>query len=167
MTGVMSKPEPVRYWSLAPTTRTSWSLMPSSSHASRSAVAPVARGEWVLCDRFVDASIAYQGAGRGLGIERVQALRDLLLGDFRPDLTLLLDLPVELGMQRIGGRGAPDRFESEQAAFFERVRATYHTLAVAEPTRFRVLDAARDLVQVRTSVIAAVDEYLGSCGGVA
>jgi len=127
----------------------------------------LARGEWVLCDRFVDASIAYQGAGRGLGIERVQALRDLLLGDFRPDLTLLLDLPVELGMQRIGGRGAPDRFESEQAAFFERVRAAYHTLAAAEPARFRVIDATRDLAQVRMSVIAVVDEYLGSRGGVA
>lgn len=122
------------------------------------------RGEWVVCDRFADASIAYQGAGRGLGAARVQALRDLMLGGFGPDLTLLFDLPVALGMQRAEARSTPDRFESEQHAFFERVRAGYLALAEAEPARFRVIDAARELPLVRASVIEALDGFLMQSG---
>ncbi|MCG3170326.1 MAG: Thymidylate kinase [Pseudomonadales bacterium] len=133
-------------------------------HVERVIRPALERGEWVLCDRFADASIAYQGAGRGLGMARVQALRDLLLGDFGPDLTLLLDLPVALGMRRVDGRGAPDRFEREQAAFFERVRAGYHTLAAAEPQRFRVIDASRELPQVRAAVLAAIEDFVAGCG---
>lgn len=119
----------------------------------------LARGEWVLCDRFTDASIAYQGFGRGLGGERVQQLGALLLPGFGPDLTLLLDLPVELGMRRVENRGARDRFEEERTAFFERVRAGYLALAAAEPQRFRVIDASRGLEQVRADVLAAVDGF--------
>lgn len=121
------------------------------------------RGDWVLCDRFIDASAAYQGAGRGFGIGRVQRLGNLLLGDFKPDLTLVLDLPVELGMQRVEGRGARDRFEGEQQAFFERVRAGYQTLVAAEPARLRLIDASGDLQQVRAAMIAAVDEFAARC----
>lgn len=123
----------------------------------------LARGEWVLCDRFIDASVAYQGAGRGFGIERVQRLSTLLLGDFKPDLTLLLDLPVGLGMRRVEGRGARDRFEGEQQAFFERVREGYQVLAAAEPERFCLIDASGDLQQVRAAMIAAVDEFAARC----
>ncbi len=133
-------------------------------HVERVIRPALARGEWVLCDRFADASIAYQGAGRELGIARVQALRDLLLGDFGPDLTLLLDVPVALGMRRVDGRGAPDRFEREHTAFFERVRAAYHVLAAAEPQRFRVIDASRELTQVRASVLAVIDDFVACCG---
>lgn len=129
-------------------------------HVERVIKPALARGEWVISDRFTDATIAYQGAGRRMGVQRIQALRTLLLGDFAPDLTLLLDLPVDSGMQRLAGRGAPDRFEMEDRAFFDRVRAAYLELAAAEPGRFRVIDAARPLPEVQAAVAQAVDGFL-------
>ena len=129
-------------------------------HVERVIKPALARGEWVISDRFTDATIAYQGAGRRMGVERIQALRTLLLGDFAPDLTLLLDLPVDSGMQRLAGRGAPDRFEMEDRAFFDRVRAAYLQLAAAEPGRFRVIDAARPLPEVQAAVAQALDGFL-------
>ena len=120
----------------------------------------LARGDWVISDRFTDATIAYQGAGRRMGVERIQALRRLLLGDFAPDLTLLLDVPVDSGMQRLAGRGAPDRFEMEGREFFERVRAAYLQLAAAEPARFRVIDAAGPLPDVQAAVAQALEGFL-------
>jgi len=129
-------------------------------HVERVIKPALARGEWVISDRFTDATIAYQGVGRRMGVERIQALRTLLLGDFAPDLTLLLDLPVDSGMQRRAGRGAPDRFEMEDRAFFDRVRAAYLQLAAAEPGRFRVIDAARPLPEVQAAVAQALDGFL-------
>jgi len=129
-------------------------------HVERVIKPALARGEWVISDRFTDATIAYQGAGRRMGVERIQALRTLLLGDFAPDLTLLLDLPVDSGMQRLAARGAPDRFEMEDRAFFDRVRAAYLQLAAAEPGRFRVIDAARPLPEVQAAVAQALDGFL-------
>jgi len=129
-------------------------------HVERVIKPALARGEWVISDRFTDATIAYQGVGRRMGVERIQALRTLLLGDFAPDLTLLLDLPVDSGMQRLAGRGAPDRFEMEDRAFFDRVRAAYLQLAAAEPGRFRVIDAARPLPEVQAAVAQALDGFL-------
>jgi len=120
----------------------------------------LARGDWVVSDRFFDATAAYQGAGRGMGVPRVQALRSLLLGDFAPDLTLLLDLPVECGMARLAERGAPDRFEVEGRAFFGRVRDAYLSLARDEPGRFRVIDASRPLSVVQHAVRDAVGCFL-------
>lgn len=106
------------------------------------------RGEWVLCDRYTDATRAYQGGGRGVSREFIESLSREVLGGLTPDVTLLLDLPVEAGLQRAharrkaaGAEDAPDRFESETVAFFERVRARYLDIAVAEPQRVRVLDA--------------------------
>lgn len=125
----------------------------------------LARGEWVISDRFTDATVAYQGAGRGTGTERVLALRELLLGGFAPDLTLLLDLPVEHGMLRLAGRGAPDRFEMESAAFFGRVRDAYLDLARGEPRRFRVIDAAQPLPAVQQALREAVGRFLAQCAG--
>ena len=129
-------------------------------HVERVIKPALARGDWAISDRFTDATIAYQGAGRRMGVERIQALRRLLLGDFAPDLTLLLDVPVDSGMQRLAGRGAPDRFEMEGREFFERVRAAYLQLAAAEPARFRVIDAAQELPAVQAAVAQAVEGFL-------
>lgn len=120
-------------------------------------------GKWVVCDRFTDATYAYQGYGRGIAKARIAALEDWVQGDRRPDLTLLLDLPVEVGLDRAGKRSAPDRFECETLAFFERVRQGYLELAAVEPARFRVIDAAHDLAQVSAQIGAAVDAYLDLC----
>ena len=129
-------------------------------HVERVIKPALVRGDWVISDRFTDATIAYQGAGRRMGVERIQALRTLLLGDFAPDLTLLLDLPVDRGMERLAGRGAPDRFEMEDREFFDRVRAAYLQLAASEPGRFRVIDAARPLPAVQAAVAQAVEAFL-------
>lgn len=111
-------------------------------------------GTWVVSDRFVDASRAYQGGGRGVPMDRVERLADWVLGELKPDVTILLDAPVEIAMARTGRRGAPDRLDSEQAEFYERVRETYLQLAAAEPERFVVVDASLDLPTVN----AAIDE---------
>jgi len=105
----------------------------------------VARGAWVLCDRFTDATYAYQGGGRGLPEAQIDALAGVVHPDLWPDLTVLLDLPVAAGLARArhrNGADGPDRFELEQQAFFERVRATYLDRAAREPGRFRVVDAS-------------------------
>jgi dTMP kinase len=120
----------------------------------------LAAGTWVLCDRFTDSSRAYQGAGRGIPMAQVDQLAERVHGDLWPDLTVLLDAPVEVGMQRAGRRGAPDRFELEQAEFFERVRRCYLQLARAEPGRFTVVDASRELARVRADVVSIADRLL-------
>lgn len=121
----------------------------------------LARGEWVLCDRFTDATYAYQGAGRGLSSARIAELETMVQGDLRPGLTLLLDLPVQQGMERAAARAEKDRFESEQLAFFERVRAGYRARAAAEPLRFRIVDASQSLADVQAALTAVLDRYLG------
>lgn len=114
------------------------------------------RGAWVLSDRFHDASYAYQGGGRGEALSRIEILDRLVVGDTRPDLTLLLDAPVGTGLARAAARrGQADRFEHEQQAFFERVRNCYLARASAEPDRFVVVDATRPVREV-TSEIAHV-----------
>lgn len=123
----------------------------------------VARGAWVLCDRFTDATYAYQGGGRGLPVSQIDALVDIVHPDLQPDLTLLLDLPVTDGLARAASRngsGGPDRFEAEQQAFFERVRATYLERAQREPRRFRVIDAAGSTDDVALAVRTALDSLL-------
>lgn len=102
-------------------------------------------GAWVLCDRFTDATYAYQGGGRGLNPQRIAVLETLVQGDLRPDLTLLFDLAPALGLDRARGRGAADRFESETLHFFEAVRAVYLERAHASPERYRLIDAAAPL----------------------
>ena len=123
----------------------------------------IARGAWVLCDRFTDATYAYQGGGRGLPSEQIDALAGIVHADLWPDLTLLIDLPVDTGLARASNRNGadgPDRFESEQQAFFERVRATYLERAQAEPARFRVIDGARSIGAVTGAVEAALAPLL-------
>lgn len=112
----------------------------------------LAAGTWVISDRFTDSSRAYQGGGRGLPQEDIDRLADWVHGDIQPDLTILLDAPVETGMQRAGKRSDPDRFEIEQAGFFDRVRETYLRLAAAEPDRIVVVDATQSLDAVRAAI---------------
>ena len=120
----------------------------------------LARGEWVLCDRFTDASYAYQGGGRGIPGSRIAVLEQWVQADLQPDLILVLDLPVELGLQRAGKRGPADRFEREEQAFFERVRATYLQRAANKPERYRIIDASAPLDEVQTALRRALESYL-------
>jgi dTMP kinase len=118
-------------------------------------------GHWVLCDRYVDASYAYQGAGRGQPQERIAELERWACAGLKPDLTLLLDLPVSIGRARAAGRGAADRIETEADAFFERVRQAYRERARAEPQRWRVIDASlspEDVLREATSATAHLFE---------
>ncbi|WP_432695112.1 dTMP kinase [Marinobacterium sp. YM272] len=117
----------------------------------------LARGAWVLCDRFTDATFAYQGAGRERDAAPIAVLEELVQGLRRPDLTLLLDLPVEVGLARAKARGKPDRIEGEKAAFFERVRASYLARAQQEPDRICVIDAEPPLAQVQKSIDLALE----------
>jgi dTMP kinase len=122
-------------------------------------------GRWVVCDRFTDASYAYQGAGRGLPREKIALLERFVQGDLRPDLTLLLDLPVETGLARAGERSAPDRFETEARDFFDKVRQGYLEIAAAEPQRVKVIDAAPALEQVQAQIADVIRAYLESADG--
>jgi len=112
------------------------------------------KGQWVLCDRFTDATYAYQGGGRGIDTGVIARLEDLVQGDFRPDLTLLLDVPVEVGLARASKRGAMDRFEQEKVGFFEKVRKCYLEMAKASPGRYRVVDASLSLDEVQKQIAA-------------
>jgi dTMP kinase len=120
----------------------------------------LAQGKWVLCDRFTDATYAYQGGGRGIETSIIAALEMLVQGDFRPDLTLLLDVPVAVGLARAGKRGALDRFEQEQVDFFDRVRMCYLDMAREHPARYRVIDAAQPLAQVQQDLAAVLTNFL-------
>lgn len=133
-----------------------------SQHISQVIQPALDQGQWVVCDRFTDASYAYQGGGRGIAHERIAQLEQWVQGDFRPDLTLLLDLPVALGLERAGQRSEPDRFERERLDFFERVRNRYLQMAEQEPGRYRVINAAEPLPTVKAQIDRVFDEYLTS-----
>jgi len=125
----------------------------------------LANGRWVLCDRFTDATYAYQGGGRGLAVTMIRELEQLVQGELRPDYTLLLDAPVAVGMSRARERGELDRFELEQTAFFERVRASYLQLASESSGRYRVVDASKELVEGEQQLQEICAE-LATCWGV-
>lgn len=133
-----------------------------AEHIARCIQPALDRGQWVVCDRFTDASYAYQGGGRGVPPARIATLEDWVQGDaesgLRPDLTLLLDIGTELGGQRVGRRGDRDRFEREQADFFARVGACYRERAAASPQRYRVIDAEAPLDQVQQAIAAALEQ---------
>ncbi|GGH92300.1 dTMP kinase [Pseudomonas fluvialis] len=125
----------------------------------------LARGDVVLCDRFTDATYAYQGGGRGLSQQRIAELERFVQGDLRPDLTLLFDLPVEQGLARAAARGRLDRFEQEQRSFFEAVRQTYLQRAALAPQRYRLLDASQSLQQVQAAIDGLVPMLVERCRG--
>lgn len=121
----------------------------------------LARGAWVLCDRFTDATYAYQGGGRGLDTTVIAQLEHLVQGELRPDLTVVLDIEVELGLQRARQRAELDRFESEAVAFFERVRKAYQRLAQTAPSRYVVVNAGQELVDVQRDLDGVLQRLLG------
>lgn len=121
-------------------------------------------GRWVICDRFTDSTYAYQGSGRELGTQAVATLEQLVQGELRPDLTIILDIEPEQGLARAGQRGKLDRFEQEQSEFFARVRAAYLAQAEAEPKRCHVVDAGHSLARVQSDVTAIVDAFVAQSG---
>jgi dTMP kinase len=121
----------------------------------------LAAGSWVICDRFTDATRAYQGAGRGVSAAVIESVAAAVHHDLWPHRTLVLDLPVEQGLRRARQRhGAGDRFEDEDVRFFERVRSAYLSLAAAEPTRIRVIDATQSPELVAISAMGAIADML-------
>ncbi len=133
---------------MAPETELLLLFAARAEHLARVIRPALDAGRWVLCDRFTDASYAYQGGGRGIDPARIQVLEDWVQGGLRPDLTLLLDLPAETGLARARGRAPGDRIEREALDFHRRVRAAYLARAGAEPQRFCVVDAGRPLAEV-------------------
>ena len=131
-----------------------------SLHVNNVILPALEAGTWVISDRYTDSSRAYQGGGRGIPMETINQLADWVHGDAWPDLTILLDAPVEIGMQRAGDRSAPDRFEQERHDFFERVRECYLQLAIHEPSRFVIIDTTRSLDEVKADIITLADQLL-------
>lgn len=125
----------------------------------------LARGAVVLCDRFTDATYAYQGGGRGLAMQRIEQLENFVQGELRPDLTLIFDLPVEIGLSRAAARGRLDRFEQEGLGFFEAVRNAYLQRARQAPTRYQVIDAGQPLAAVQRDLQALLPQILERVGG--
>jgi dTMP kinase len=123
------------------------------------------RGCVVLCDRFTDATYAYQGGGRGLSEARIAVLESFVQGDLRPDLTLVFDLPIEVGLARAAARGRLDRFEQEGRSFFDAVRQTYLRRASEEPQRYRILNAAQSLGQVQQDLDGMLQQIVELCRG--
>jgi dTMP kinase len=117
-------------------------------------------GKWVLCDRFTDATYAYQGGGRGIEMSRIAQLEQWVQGDLRPDMTLILDLPVDVGLERAGKRSTPDRFELEKHDFFNKVRDTYLSRAAANPERYQVIDASPSINDVQQSIQTVLEKMV-------
>ena len=120
----------------------------------------LSRGEWVLCDRFTDATYAYQGGGRNMDVKMIEWLENKVQGELRPDLTLLLDAPIHVGMDRAGKRGKLDRFELEEHTFFERVRTAYLQRAEQNSQQIKLINAAQSLSKVQSEITIAIQKLL-------
>jgi len=131
-----------------------------AEHMARKLRPALAAGTWVVCDRFTDSTLAYQGYGHGLGVDRIRALNDLVTEGLVPDLTLILDLPVETGLARASARGGADRYERMGTAFHQRLRDGFLAIAAAEPARCAVIDACADVETVAAAIKATVRERL-------
>ena len=150
----------VRDESVSPMTELLLIFAARAQHINERIEPALAAGKWVLCDRFTDATYAYQSGGRGVDIDTVRQLEELVQGDLRPDYTLLLDAPVSIGMARARGRGELDRFEQEALDFFERVRETYLQLARGASGRYRLIDASVSLAAVQRQLTTVCQELL-------
>jgi dTMP kinase len=137
-----------------------------NEHLARVIRPALAAGQWVLCDRFTDATYAYQGGGRGINFERITLLEQWVQRGLQPDLTLLFDIPVAEGMARTRGRaGGPDRFEQQRLEFFERVRQCYLQRAQDAAMRFRIIDASQTLERVQQQLKSTLSSYLKQVQG--
>ncbi|WP_305907224.1 dTMP kinase [Methylomarinum sp. Ch1-1] len=146
--------------SITPTAELLMMFAARSQHIAHVIEPALQQGRWVLCDRFTDATFAYQGGGRGMDLQVIEWLERCVQGDLRPDLTLLLDAPVEIGLRRVRQRGDFDRFEQEKSDFFERVRQSYLRQAQLYPSRFEVIDASQALDQVQQAVAVALSALI-------
>lgn len=135
-----------------------------AQHLDTKILPAIERGEWVICDRFTDATYAYQGGGRHLDTAAISTLETLVQGECRPDLTILLDLPVAQGLERAGKRSKPDRFEQEKHEFFERVRTAYLQIADRDPQRVKVVDASLPLEQVQQQIKSVLSPFVEFSG---
>lgn len=131
-----------------------------AQHLERVVKPALAQGKWVICDRFTDATYAYQGGGRGLDVAIIAGLESLVQGELKPDLTIILDLDPRIGMQRASERGELDRFEREEIEFFDKVRQTYLDIAAADPQRCVVIDAGNDLAAVSSDLLKVLNSSL-------
>lgn len=162
--------ERIREWildsragSLSAKTETLLMYAARAHHIERVIQPALAAGKWVVCDRFVDATLAYQGAGRNADTQLLENLAKAVLQDLQPELTLLLDAPLDIGFSRIRHR-KKDHFEQEGRDFFERVRAEYHAIAAREPERVEVIDAAQTEEDVQRSVRAVLERFIARRG---
>jgi dTMP kinase len=148
---------------VSPVTETLLMFAARALHVQGVIAPALARGEWVVCDRFTDATRAYQGSGRGVNAALIETLAQAVHPQLVPDCTLLLDLPVAVGLARARSRSgvSADRFEAETVEFFERVRNGYRTLARSQPQRFRVIDAAQPLDVIERRVVTILAELAG------
>ncbi|MCK4864083.1 MAG: dTMP kinase [Gammaproteobacteria bacterium] len=117
-------------------------------------------GKWVLCDRFTDSTYAYQGGGRGIKMSSIAELEQWVQGDLRPDMTFVLDLPIDIGLERAGKRSAPDRFELEKHDFFNKVRDTFLARAAVQPDRYSVIDASPSISDVQQSIQVVLEKMV-------
>jgi dTMP kinase len=123
----------------------------------------LAAGQWVFCDRFVDATFAYQGGGRGIPQERIKTIADWTLDHLASDMTLLFDLPVDLGQERVAARNAgKDRFEQEKVSFFQKIRTCYLERANAEPERIKIIDATQNIEGVQSQITTLLNHLMTS-----
>lgn len=136
-----------------------------AQHLNELILPTLATDTWVLCDRFTDATYAYQGGGRGINGERIAELEQWVQQGLKPDLTLLLDLPVEIGLERAGLRSTPDRFESENIAFMERMRSAYLDIASREPERVKIIDSSQPLEDVLSQIDHVINDALTGAHG--
>ena len=145
---------------ITPTTETLLMFAARGLHVENLIRPALARGDWVVCDRFTDATRAYQGAGRGVSREWIEQLASEVQRELKPDCTLLLDLPVSIGLERVkqrSGAAPTDRFEEEPAKFFERVREAYLELARTEPGRIRIVNASGTIAEVQKEIAAVLE----------
>lgn len=133
-----------------------------NEHLQAKILPALAQGTWVVCDRFTDATYAYQGYARGISLERIAQLEQWVQGSLRPDYTLVFDLPVDVGMARARARGRADRFEQEQISFFEKVRDGYQQRASLAPQRYPIIQAGLELSQVQTQLKTVLDTMLAN-----
>lgn len=152
----------LRHWDEGVTPQTELLLMfaARAAHLHVLIEPRLAAGDVVVCDRFVDSSYAYQGAGKGVDLQHLQALEAFVLPTLRPDLTLVLDIPVEQGMQRAHARGQNNRFEDEARPYMQRVRDAFRARAAADPQRCVVIDAAADADTVFTAIVSVLEQRL-------